>query len=112
VALVGTLGVVEPKVVTKTDSGISAILICFQIHLLIFHRPPQPLNEQVVIVAPFPIHTDPDSVLLQHPGEGFTGELGALVSVEDIRSAFPKCFFQRLDAKVGFKGVGKSQEST
>ena len=37
VALVGTLGVVEPKVVTKTDSGIPAILICFQIHFLILY---------------------------------------------------------------------------
>jgi hypothetical protein len=35
--LVGTLGVIESEVVTKTDPGISAILICFQIHLLILY---------------------------------------------------------------------------
>ena len=38
------------------------------------------LDKQVVIIAPFPIHADFDSVLLQEPSEGLTGELGALVS--------------------------------
>jgi len=46
-------------------------------------------------------------MLLQESGKGLTGELAALVGVEDIRSAFSKCFFQRLDAKVGIQGVGQ-----
>ena len=81
----GTLGVIEPEVVTNPDPGISSILICFQIHFLIFHCAPQPLDEQVVVMASLPIHTDFHSILLQEPGEGFTGKLRSLVGVEDIQ---------------------------
>ena len=35
--LVGTLGVVKAEVVAKANPGFSAILIGFQIHLLIFY---------------------------------------------------------------------------
>lgn len=35
----------------------------------------------------FPIHAEPDSMLLQEPGEGLTGKLGALVGVKYLRSA-------------------------
>jgi len=105
--LVGTLGVVEAEVITETDPGISAILICFQIHLLIFYCPPQPLDEQVVIIASFPIHADFHSVLLQQPGEGFTGKLGALVGVEYLGFALPERLFQSLDAEAGVQCVGK-----
>jgi len=120
---VGTLGVVETEVVTKADSGISAILICFQMHFLIFYCPPQPLDEQVVIIASLPVHADSDAVLLQEPGEGLAGEglagelsspgeglageLSSLVCVEDIRSTLPECFFQRLDTEAGVQCVGK-----
>ena len=41
----GTLSVIETEGVTNPDPGISSILICFQIHLLILHCPPQPLDE-------------------------------------------------------------------
>ncbi len=63
--LVGTFGVIEAEVVTKANPGFSAILIGLQIYLLIFHRRPEPLDEQVVIVAPFPIHADSDTVLFR-----------------------------------------------
>jgi len=74
---VGTLGVVEAKVVAETDPSLSSTLICFQIHPFVLHFPPQPLDEQVVVIAPFPIHADTDAVLLQEPGEGLPCELGA-----------------------------------
>jgi len=65
--LVGTLGVIESEVVTETDFGISPILICLQIYLLVFYCLPQPLDKQVVIIASFPIHADFDPVLFQEP---------------------------------------------
>jgi len=81
---VGTLGIVEAEVVAETDPSLSSTLICFQIHLFVLHFPPQPFDEQVVIVAPLPIHTDSDSVLLQEPDEGLAGELGATGCVEKL----------------------------
>ncbi len=99
------LGVVEAEVVTETYSGFSAILICFQIDLLLLNCPPQPLDEQVAVIASFPIHADPDSVLLQETGEGLAGELGALVGVEDIWSTFLECLFQCLNTEAGVQGI-------
>ena len=92
----GALGVIETEVVTKTDSGIPAVLICFQIHLLVLYCPPQPLYEQVVIVASLPIHTDFHSMLLQETGKRLAGELSALVGVEDIRLALLESLLQGL----------------
>jgi len=74
----GTLGVIEKEVVTNTGPGISAILICFQIHFLVLYRPPQTFYEEIVAIPPFFIHADPDSVSLKETGEGLTGELGSL----------------------------------
>ncbi len=104
------LGIVEAEVVTETDPGVCAILICLQIHLLIFHCPPQPLDEQVVVIAPFPIHADSDSVLLQEPGEGSTGKLGSMVGVEYLGPTLPKSIvFPALPPLKAKKLNGKKQ---
>lgn len=66
-------------VLAKSDSGLSAFLIGFQIYLFVLHRPPRPLHQQVAVVASFTIHADCDSMRLPEPGESFTGKLGALV---------------------------------
>ena len=49
----------------------------FQVHLLILHRPSQPLHEDVVGVAPFPVHADLDRMVLKDPDELPAGELAA-----------------------------------
>ena len=99
------LGVVESEVLAETDPGFPAILIGLQIDLFILHRPPQPLDEQVVTVTPFPIHADFDSMLLQQPGERLPGKLAALVGVEDVRPALPERLFQGLNAETSVQGV-------
>ena len=104
--LVWTFSVVELEVVTETDPGFSAVLICFQIYLLIFHCSPQPLDEQVVIVASFPIHTDFHSMLLQETDKRLAGELSALVGVEDIWLALLESLLQGLYTEAGVQGVG------
>src|SRR5574338_1224607 len=57
-----------------------------QIDPLVLDRPPQPLDEDVVVAAPAPVHADADAVALEHPGERFRGELAALVGIKDLRS--------------------------
>ena len=104
--LVETLSVVESEVVTETDPGFSAVLICFQIYLLVLYCPPQPLYEQVVIVASLPIHTDFHSMLLQETGKCLAGELCALVGVADIRLALLESLLHSLYTEAGVQGVG------
>lgn len=55
------------------------------IHLLVFHRLPQPLDEHGVAPAAASVHADNVAVLLQQPPEGFTRELRAPVSFDDLR---------------------------
>jgi len=49
-------------------------------------------------------------MLLEEPGEDLTGELAALVGVEDIRSALPERFLQGLDAEISIQSAGKPPE--
>ena len=60
----GPLVVVEAEVGTKLTSGDGAAVIGFQMHLLVFHRPPQPLRQDVVLVPSLPVHADLHSTLL------------------------------------------------
>ena len=101
----GPFIVVEVEVLAKAASGLSAVLIGFQIYLFVLHRPPQPLDEQIVVVASFTIHADSDPMLLQEPRESFSGKLGAPVGVEYLWLPLPERVFEGLDAETGIEGV-------
>ena len=103
-----SLVVVEPEVGAQFPPGFTGVGLGFQVHLLVLHRPPQPLHEDVVGVAPFPVHADLHPVFLQHMGELQAGKLTPLVGVEDLRLALPQCLLQGGDAEVGLQAVGQS----
>ena len=58
-------------------------------------------DAQVVIIAPFPIHADPDAMLAQEIGEHLTGELGTLVGVEYLRPSLVERLLESLDTEAG-----------
>ena len=60
-------------------------VVGFQIHLFIFHRPPEPFNEDIVAPATLAVHADSDAVFLQHACKFGAGELAALIGIEDFR---------------------------
>src|SRR6202163_2976798 len=71
-----------------------------QIDLLVFDASPQPLDEHIIPPGPFAVHADGDAVAGEHGGEGRTGELRALVGVEDLRPAVTRQgVLQGLDAE-------------
>ena len=78
------------SVVPVEERGETALLLesigrRAQIDPLVLHRPPQALNEDVVVATTAPIHADLDAMIQQHPGERFTGELRPLIGIEDAR---------------------------
>ncbi len=77
--------VVEPEVTLQALPGGTDRWVSSQIHLLVFHAPPQPFDEHVVAPAALAVHADGAAVLLQPPGEVQAGELTTLVGVEDSR---------------------------
>ena len=48
-----------------------------QVDPFVLHRPPQPLDEDVVVAAPASVHADLDPVIPQHLGKLVAGELRA-----------------------------------
>ena len=96
--LVGPEPVVEPEIVFQPPLGLQDAGVGFQVDLLILHRPPQSLHEDVVLVPPLAVHADLHPLLLEDLGELQAGELAALVGVEHLRLALTQGFLQRLGA--------------
>src|ERR1700676_3064378 len=97
---VWTGGVEEVDVAADLCSGLLDRLVGVQIDMLILDRLPEPLDENIVAPASFAIHTDGDAGFLEPPGEGFAGELTALIRVEDLRLAvLGQGFFKRLQTE-------------
>ena len=108
-ALVLAVGVVKVQPGANTGLGFGDSRISMQVDLLVFETTPQPLDKDVVHASTLAVHADRDAMPLKGAGEVVTGELAALVGIEDFRSAIArKRFLERLDAKIGVERVGKA----
>ena len=94
--LVGPLVVVEPKVLTQPPPNLKGVGVGFQVHLLVLHCAPQPLQKDVFDVPPLTIHADPHPSILKNLGELPAGELAPLVGVEHLRPSPLQRFSQSL----------------
>jgi hypothetical protein len=99
-ARVRTPRIVELDVPAERRARLAHRVVGTQIHLLVFDRPPQPLDEHVVAPSSLAVHADRDLPATERAGECSTSELAALVGVEDLRLAEPRQrFFERFDAE-------------
>src|ERR1700724_130305 len=94
-----------PQIIPVEELGQAALLFDAvgrgaQVDPFVLHRPPQALDEDVVVAAPAPIHADLDPMIPQHLGKLVAGELCPLISIEDAGLAEPgKGLAQCLDAE-------------
>src|SRR5437764_13917595 len=99
------LCVVEAEVATDRGAGLGNPLVGSEIHLLILHRAPDPLDENVVTPCAFAVHANGDAVPEEDAGEVGAGELAALIGVEDAPPAvLGERLFKRLDAESHLHG--------
>ncbi len=70
--------IVKGQISTDADAGLRHGLVGVEINLLIFDRPPEPLDEDIVPPRALAIHRDGDFRLLQHGGEVNGRELRSL----------------------------------
>ena len=77
-------GVVKLEVTPDLASGFADRLVGMQVDVLVFERTPEALDEDVVGPATLAIHADLDAFFFEPSGEGFAGELTALIGVEDL----------------------------
>src|SRR6478672_5306894 len=82
-----TPGVVKAEIATDRGAGFGNRIVGSEIYLLILHRAPDALNEDVVAPCTLAVHADGDAVPDEDAGEVGTGKLAALIGVEDVRSA-------------------------
>lgn len=84
-------------------------VIGFEIDLLVLDGAPQALHEDVVTPCPFAIHRDANTVAFELCGEGFAGELAALIGVEDgRRSPAGNSLLHGIHAKLHVHRIGQS----
>src|SRR5450631_2696231 len=76
--------VVKQEVVRKPQQQIRHAFVPLQIHIFIFHCPPQPFDKNIVQCPTSSIHADRDTVLDQYTSETIAGKLRALVGIKDF----------------------------
>src|SRR5207247_520810 len=86
--LVRTLPVVKTKVGFQIPNRVQHTGIVLQVNLFVLDGTPQPLGENVVQRAATSIHADQNAGILQAPSKLGTGELGALIGIEDLGLRF------------------------
>ena len=80
--------------------GLPAVGVLAEVDLLVLHRPPEPLDEDVVERSATSIHGHGHPALDQSAREGIRRELCSLVGVEDLGRCLAQGSIQRLDAEV------------
>ena len=106
-ALMWSPAVVEVQMLSNRCKGFRHVGVGFQIDLLVFDTLPDPLDKDVVPPGSLSIHADLDAVGDQKACEGRTGELAALIGIEDLRLAIAgDGLIDSLDVEVGIHSDG------
>lgn len=79
--------VVEGQIPADRSARVGHTGVGAQVNLLVCHRFPDALDEDVVAPGALAVHADPDARADQQGGEVAAGELRALIRIEDIRLA-------------------------
>ena len=79
-----SLGVVPVKVLGDVGPSCCHTVIGHQVHPLVLHAAPQPLDKHVVPPGPLAIHGELTALLENGHGEFFRRELTALIGVDDF----------------------------
>lgn len=66
-------------------TGLGDCLVVMEVDFLIFNRPPEAFEKNIVKDAATAVHTDTDLLLFQSTGKLTAGKLTALINVEDLR---------------------------
>jgi len=80
-------GVVSVEVNTQATVSVKHRWIFHDVDVVVFDRPPQPFDKNIVKDQSSSVHADFDLVLEQHLDERHRRKLDALVAVENIRTS-------------------------
>jgi len=96
-----TLFVVETNPVAQAVVKLGAAVKRMQVEVVMFDRPPESLDEDVILASAAAVHADVDTVVFENLGERGTGKLRALIGVEDLRPSIAvQGFLERLYTEI------------
>ncbi len=76
-----------------------------QINIFVFDGAPQAFDKNVIKDAASSIHTDLYPSCFEPRGEGHTGELTALIAIEDLGAPVGECLLKGLETEGGVLGI-------
>ena len=79
-----SLSVIECQIAAKTATRLRDTSIGTEVDFLIFDRPPEPFDENIVAPRALAVHADRDLGGLQRLEKGHRGELAALIRVHYV----------------------------
>jgi len=105
--LVKTVSVVKVEPIAEAVAELGPVGKRVKINVVVLQRPPQPLYENIVLHPAPAVHANGNSVVFEFLDKALTGELRALVGVENLRAAVaPDRLGKSLDPKVGLQSIG------
>jgi hypothetical protein len=100
--------VVPSDVLSDILAGLTDRFVGSQIDALVLHGPPDSLDKHVVSPCATTIHRQPCATAQDEVNEFLSGELAALIGVDDVWCAEPvECFLQCLDRMNGLQRDGR-----
>ena len=108
----GSFVVIEEKIDLQTPLQCRDRRVFLEIDFFIFDTAPQPFDEDIVETPTPAIHADPDVGVLQATGESQRRELGALVGIEDLRSAYCSAWSNACRQKSGSSVLDSCHDTT
>lgn len=101
-----TFVVVEPEIGRKPRFEFRHRAIVPKIDILVLDTAPEPLDKHIIQRPATAVHADQDLVVQQRTGEVRTGELTALIGVEDARLSLRQGLLERLRTEQRIQGIG------
>ena len=81
--------VVFIEIMAQPDQRFLHTPVVFQVDLFVLNRAPEPLQPDIIEAAAPTVHANRDALRQEPSGESQTGELAALVGVENLRLGLP-----------------------
>ena len=104
--LVTSFGIVEGKILLQSQTSFQHVLIGIKINILLLDASPQPFHEDIVQIPSASVHADSDIVRFQYTRKLRTGEVAALIGIENVGLCLFQSLVQTFQTKIDFQRIG------
>jgi hypothetical protein len=103
---VTSLCIVESEILLQSQASFQHVRVCIEINILLFDASPQSFHENIIKIPPSSVHADLNIMHFQYTRKLRTGEVTALIGIENSRLCFFQGFMQTLQTEIHFQRIG------